>query len=265
MNTVNISGVPETMLQTLYARATESNKKNHKIYDEKAIEILKKLYYDFTLADNDSAMKNGVIARTIVLDKLVKKFIKENPNTTVVNIACGLDTRFYRVDNGKINWYNLDLPETMNIRKNLIVENERVNLIAKSAMDESWSNDISEIKNNVLVIIEGLSMYLSENDIKKILNIIDRKFDRVTIYMETMNPFVVRHVKEKSIDASDAKFSWGIKTGKELELYNSNYHFEKDVSLAEGMNEMFIFYKTISWISVIKNISNKITILKKQS
>lgn len=65
--------------------------------------------YDFSMADKDALMGNGVLARTILLDRMVKQFIDENPKGTVVNIACGLDTRFYRVDNGSVRWYNLDL------------------------------------------------------------------------------------------------------------------------------------------------------------
>ena len=93
---VDITGVPETMLQTLYARAKESRKPDHAIYDGKAIEIVDSLDYDFSLADKDLAMGSGVIARTIVLDKLVSEFLKKHKGAVVVNIACGLDTRCYR-------------------------------------------------------------------------------------------------------------------------------------------------------------------------
>ena len=93
---VDITGVPETMLQTLYARAKESRKSDHAIYDGKAIEIVDSLDYDFSLADKDLAMGSGVIARTIVLDKLVSEYLKKHKGAVVVNIACGLDTRCYR-------------------------------------------------------------------------------------------------------------------------------------------------------------------------
>ena len=63
---VNVTGVPETMVQTLYARAKETRKKNAKINDEIAVELVKKLDYDFSKADKDNAMTYGVIARTIV-------------------------------------------------------------------------------------------------------------------------------------------------------------------------------------------------------
>ena len=72
---VQVQGVPETMLQTLYARAQESKKPNHHIYDERAIEVVSRLDYDFSKAESDKAMSLGVIARTIVLDKLVGDFL----------------------------------------------------------------------------------------------------------------------------------------------------------------------------------------------
>ena len=94
---VNVTGVPETMVQTLYARAKETRKKNAKINDEIAVELVKKLDYDFSKADKDNAMTYGVIARTIVLDRMVKQYLEKNANTVVINIACGLDTRCYRM------------------------------------------------------------------------------------------------------------------------------------------------------------------------
>ena len=116
-----LSGVPETMLQTVYARAKET-KTRGAIKDTKAVEIIDKINYDFSLADKDSAMHSGVVARTIVLDKLANKYLAKNKGAVVVNIACGLDTRCYRM-NGYTHWYNLDLPET--IRRDIPDSNVR--------------------------------------------------------------------------------------------------------------------------------------------
>ena len=93
---IKLSGVPETMLQTIYARAKESRGRGA-IHDQNAEEIIEKLDYDFSLADKDAAMHSGVIARTLVLDRLVSAWLAENPGAVVVNIACGLDTRCYRL------------------------------------------------------------------------------------------------------------------------------------------------------------------------
>ena len=93
---IKLSGVPETMLQTIYARAKESRGRGA-IHDAKAEEIIEKLDYDFSLADKDTAMRSGVIARTIVLDRMTKEWLASHPGAVVVNIACGLDTRCYRM------------------------------------------------------------------------------------------------------------------------------------------------------------------------
>lgn len=102
-------------------------------------EIIEKLDYDFTLADKDTAMHSGVIARTIVLDRLTKAWIEEHPGAVVVNIACGLDTRCYRMK-GFCHWYNLDLPETMAVREKLLPEIGTISQIAMSAMDD-WGGE----------------------------------------------------------------------------------------------------------------------------
>ena len=81
---VNVTGVPETMVQTLYARAKETKKQNAKIKDEIAVELVEKLDYDFSIADKDNAMNYGVIARTIVLDRMVEQYLKKHENTVVV-------------------------------------------------------------------------------------------------------------------------------------------------------------------------------------
>ena len=208
---VGVQGVPETMLQTLFARAAESEKENHHIYDKKAIEIVSQLDYDFSKAESDKLMSSGVIARTIVLDRLVNDYLTKHPDAIVVNIACGLDTRCYRMKGKYLRWYNVDLPETMKIRSQFLTETDPVYQIAKSAMDDSYIDDIDYHGKNILVIIEGLTMYLYEKDIRKMFSIIERSFQKVTVMVETMSPFVVNHVKEKSIEGSNAKFTWGVK------------------------------------------------------
>lgn len=173
---ISINGVPETMLQTMYARAKETKKENAVIHDEKAVEIVEKLDYDFTLADKDAAMGSGVIARTILLDKMVADYLKKHPEAIVVNIACGLDTRCYRNEGKYKRWYNIDLPDTINVRSRFMEEQgPEIYQFAESAMDESWADKIEYTGESVLVIIEGLTMYLSEEDVKKIFDIIDKK------------------------------------------------------------------------------------------
>ena len=176
---ITLSGVPETMLQTVYARAKESRGRRA-IEDRKAEEIIDRIDYDFSLSYKDSAMHNGVIARTIVLDRLVSEWLARNPGAVVVNIACGLDTRCYRM-RGYAHWYNLDLPETMAVREKLLPESGNVSQIAMSAMDD-WGGEIREAGTPALVIIEGLTMYLTEADVRRIFAVIAGRFEKATVF-----------------------------------------------------------------------------------
>ena len=261
---VNVTGVPETMVQTLYARAKETRKKNAKINDEIAEELVKNLDYDFSKADKDKAMNYGVIARTIVLDRMVEQYLEKNANTIVINIACGLDTRCYRMKGKYLHWYNIDLPETMKIRRQFLPETGPIYQIAKSVMDDSYVDDIDYHCENVLVIIEGLTMYLCEKDIRKMFFIIEKSFQKVTVMVETMSPFVVKHVKEKSIEGSNAKFTWGVKNGTELQRIVPGFSVQQEVSLVEGMKKLMPIYHVIGKIQIVRNISNKIIVLEKR-
>ena len=225
---VNVTGVSETMVQTLYARAKETKKQNAKIKDEIAVELVEK-----------------------------------HANTVVINIACGLDTRCYRMERKYLHWYNVDLSETMKIRSQFLTETGPVYQIAKSAMDESYVDDIDYHGENVLLIIEGLTMYLCEKDIRKMFSIIEKSFQKVTVMVETMSPFVVKHVKEKSIEGSNAKFTWGVKNGKELQRIIPAFSVRQEVSLIEGMKELMPIYHVIGKFPIVRNISNKIIVMEK--
>ena len=257
---ISLSGVPETMLQTIYARAKESQGRGA-IHDAKAEEIIERLNYDFSLADKDSAMRSGVIARTIVLDRLTKAWLVSNPGAVVVNIACGLDTRCYRME-GFCHWYNLDLPETMAVRESLLPERGMISQIAMSTMDD-WGNEIKEQNTPVLIIIEGLTMYLSEADVQRIFRVISRRFEKATVFAETMNPMIVKRFKEKSIEGSNAKFSWGVKNGPALAALLPDFRFMEEHCLTEGMAVFAPIYKLLDKLPAVRNISNKIIVLNK--
>lgn len=258
---IKLSGVPETMLQTVYARAKESRGRGA-IHDAKAEEIIEKLDYNFSLADKDTAMHSGVIARTIVLDRMTKEWLASHPGAVVVNIACGLDTRCYRMS-GNAHWYNLDLPETMAVREKLLPESGTISQIAMSAM-EDWGSEISEQNVQVLIVIEGLTMYLNAKDVQQIFAVISSRFSQASIFVETMNPMIVKRFKEKSIEGSHAKFTWGIKNGKALAELLPGFRFMEEHSLTEGMAVFAPIYKLLDKLPTVRNISNKIIVLEKE-
>ncbi len=182
-----LNGTAETMLQCFYARAMHSRNPKNKFRDTKAEELIDRIDYDFSNAKKDTAMSGGIVARSVVFDELVSDFIRKNPDCTVVNIACGLDTRFYRMDNGKITWYNLDLPETIEVRDSIYQESGHVSTIACSVLDPAWADQV-KVRGKMLFIIEGLTMYMKADEVRMMLAIIRDHFDNAYVCMETLNP-----------------------------------------------------------------------------
>ena len=258
-----LTGSAETMLQSFYARAKYLRKKNAKFYDAKAIELVDKIDYDFSKAEKDSTMSNGVIARTIVFDELVKDFINKNPDCTVVNIACGLDTRFYRMDNGRIIWYNVDLPETIEVRDAIYHESGRVSTIGISATDPAWADKVTK-RGKMLFIIEGLSMYLTSDENAQMLSIIRDKFDNATVLMECLaKKWVNKEHTEKSIQDTGAKFVFGADTFDDLGKAANGFRCIKNDDIIRGMTEIMPILKPFRNLPLIKKVTQKILIFEK--
>lgn len=258
-----LNGSAETMLQSFYARAMYSKNPKNRFKDTKAEKIVSKLDYDFSKAGKDYAMSGGVIARTVVFDELVGDFIRKYPDCTVVNIACGLDTRFYRMDNGKITWYNLDLPETIQVRDSVYQENGRVSTIGCSAFDPAWADEV-KVRGKMLFIIEGLTMYLAAEQVKKMLGIIKDHFDNAYVMMECMCPkFVGKEKVEKSIQSTGAVFTWGANSFDELGDIGDGYRKVKDDNILRGMTMINPVYGLITWLPIMKKMSQKILVFEK--
>lgn len=258
-----LTGSAETMLQSFYARAKYSRKRNAKFYDAKAIELVNKIDYDFSKAEKDSTMSNGAIARTIVFDELVKDFINKNPDCTVVNIACGLDTRFYRMDNGRIIWYNVDLPETIEVRDAIYHESGRVSTIGISATDPAWADKVTK-RGKMLFIIEGLSMYLTSDENAQMLSIIRDKFDNATVLMECLaKKWVNKEHTEKSIQDTGAKFVFGADTFDDLGKAADGFRCIKNDDIIRGMSVIMPVLKPFRKLPFLKEIAQKILIFEK--
>ncbi len=166
---VQLSGVSETLLGPLWARARISGEHRSLFYDAKAVELVEKIDYDFSTFDLISFgdyLPLLFVARAKQFDEKVNAYIAEHPRAAIVNIGAGLDATFYRVDNGLIRWYDLDLPTVINIRKQLLPEPDRVTYIAKSLFDLSWCQDVST-EDGVFMIAGGLFRYFEEAQVKQ--------------------------------------------------------------------------------------------------
>ena len=117
-----LSGVPETMLQTVYARAKET-KTRGAIKDTKAVQLVDKIDYDFSLLSQKSKslmQQFGFLEAAMRQNNLawvVRDYLREHPNAAVVNLGCGLDDTGRSCDNGSCRIYNLDFPGVIAVRE----------------------------------------------------------------------------------------------------------------------------------------------------
>ena len=148
------------------------------------------------------------------------------------------------------------------MRKKLLPEDGAVSQIAMSAMD-NWGGKITQHGAPALVIIEGLTMYLSERDVQRIFEVIAACFPRVTVLVETMSPAVVRRFREKSIEGSGARFTWGVADGAALARLLPGFRLVEEHSLCEGMAAFVPVYRLLDRIPLVRNISNRIVVLER--
>ena len=149
------------------------------------------------------------------------------------------------------------------VREKLLPESGTISQIAMSAMDD-WGGEISEQTVPVLIVIEGLTMYLNTKDVQQIFAVISSCFEKATVFVETMNPMIVKRFKEKSIEGGHAKFTWGVKNGSALAALLPDFRFVEEHSLCEGMAAFAPIYKLLDKLPAVRNISNKIIVLEKE-
>ena len=251
----NLQGVPETLLIPLWARAVEAEQARPIIKDAKAAEIMNGIDYDFAKFSRAWKSQIGIVVRTELLDHATRNFIQKYPNAVVINIGCGLDTRFAQVDNGNIHWYDLDLPEVIQIRQNFFVETDRYRMIAKSVFDDAWLDKIRETDKPVLIIAEGILMYFTVQEVKTLLNKLISKFPMAEMLLEVMSQDIVKMSKQHdAVGTMNIKFKWGIKNSQELETYN------KQIRVVNEWN-YFDYHKDrwswMSWLAVIPTFKNR--------
>lgn len=244
---INLSGVNESMLVPVYARALESRKKNHAFYDKTAIAVIDSLDYDFKKHGKSKMNMWGCAARTIIFDREVSEYIQKHPNCSIVNMACGLDDRFSRVDNGTIEWYNIDFQNVMKIREKIIPLNDRVINISSSVLDFTWIEKIKN-KENVLVIAEGLLMYLKENEVQNLFKKVSTSFKNCTLLCELMSTWMVNNQQiHDTIKKTTAVFQWGIGSTEDFTKLCPMYKMTGDFNLTDTMKRFSpIFISLIS-------------------
>jgi O-methyltransferase involved in polyketide biosynthesis len=222
MKQERLSGVPETLLMTLYHRALETQRADGIICDRPAVEIVKQIDYDFTRFD-DWKIQWGVAVRTELFDNVVQSFLTEHPNGLIITLGAGLCTRALRLDNQQAQWISIDLPPVQPYWDNLIGDSERNHFITRSAIDFTWIDLVLKAKQDreLLVVVEGLFMYLSEVDVKRIVLNIQQNFPTAQLVVEVSGKFVVNNTwLHRPVAITGAKFNWGINDCREMETWS---------------------------------------------
>ncbi|MGZ4863746.1 MAG: class I SAM-dependent methyltransferase [Halobacteriota archaeon] len=166
---IELTGVEKTLFIPLWCRAKASKKYPALLYDPKAVELLETIDYDFSsIAEKfDSVYKLSTVVRAKHLDDETRAYIAEHPRATVINLGAGLDTGFYRVDNGLIQWYDLDLPNVVALRQKLIPETGRTHYIAKSLFDMSWCDEIKHPNDGMFIVSATVLTYFEEAQVRR--------------------------------------------------------------------------------------------------
>ena len=218
---INLGDVQKTLFLPLWGRAEESKKKKPMLVDETAIKIIERVDFDFSqIAKNiDELSQIAWIKRSLLCDRVVKGFLKRYPQGTIVNIGCGLDTTFERTDNGKLKWYDLDLPDVIELRKRFVKENERRKFIASSFLEKDWLGNI-EITENALFIAAGVFYYFKEQEIQDFIVHLIETHPGSEILFDVSSPLGVRVANKKVVESSglDEKshLVWGLRNKKEI-------------------------------------------------
>lgn len=157
---VALTGVSETALLTLNARAAEARRRDAIIDDPMAVALVESIDFDFA---KFGPTGQGFALRARAFDMAAQHYLDQHPAATVVALAEGLQTSFWRLDvaipGGQFRWLTVDLPPIVDLRTRLLPSSPRVSVCAQSALDYSWMDSVDPA-GGVFITAEGLLMYL---------------------------------------------------------------------------------------------------------
>src|ERR1700743_2650828 len=164
---VELGQVQETLFIPLVGRAEETRKRRPLLRDPKAVEILESVGFDWSKYSRTGGWTT--VLRSATFDVWVKNFLAENPGGSVVDMGTGLNTRFERVDNGIVHWIDLDLPDTIELRRRFFADTGRRRILAASLRDEDWLPAVEELPGPYFFVSDGVLVYLREQDVTSAL------------------------------------------------------------------------------------------------
>ena len=267
-NFMSLSDVSETGLLTFYCHVIESQNPDPILFDEKALEIAKQL--NPLLAESSSSLlrnlANGKIKNELVVhinlrakkyDEYAKSFLAKNPNGIIINIGCGMDSRFQRIDNGRMTCFDLDLPEMIQFKKQFVKETDRYHFIGASVFDHAWMDLVVKTKKPVLFMAEGVFMYLDGAKVKDLILKLQSRFPGSELVCEVVTEMFTRKPWNKMVAmkmnkqlgvGTEAAFIFGIKNSRELETWHSGIEYMDDWSYFDTR------HPRLGWVGTMANL-----------
>jgi len=179
----NLTGIPETMLWALHNRACEAKRPDSILIDPDSIRIHATIDYDF--ARHFGNPEGSLAMRAAEIDAVLRKWIARHPDGLVISLGEGLETQAQRVDNGRLRWLSVDLPDAMKLRERFIAPTERFRHIAVSALDTVWM-EAAAPSASVFIVAQGLLMYLEPEDVRQLLSDIADRFPGAEIVFDVV-------------------------------------------------------------------------------
>lgn len=189
---VHLGAVQETLLIPLYGRAVESRKQAPALRDARAQEIVDEIDYDFARFDGLPSLM-GTVLRTSLFDRWVADFLTSSPAGTVVEIGVGLNTRYERIDNGCARWFDLDLPDVIDLRRTFFTDTARRTMIGVSVTDDSWAESVSALaaEGPYFFSAEAVLPFLDEAEVRHVIDLIADRFPGSLLAVDTAGPGII--------------------------------------------------------------------------
>jgi O-methyltransferase involved in polyketide biosynthesis len=229
----------ETLLITLYCKTLGCP---GKIFEDRySWQVIDSIEYDFSALRVPNGTRATVFLRAQKIDDTVRNFLAEHPGGVVLHLGCGLDTRFQRVDDGKVLWYDLDLPDVIAIRRKLFEETDRYHLLAYPVTEMDWMQCVPHNPQAVLVAAEGLLMYLTEEQVKALVLKLQQTFPRCELVCDVFSALTARNVgRNPSLKKTGAQIHWGVDDARTIEEWGQGIRLveEWNFNQAEAIARM---------------------------
>ena len=188
---INLDGVPETMLWPLWNRAAEMKRTDRLLEDPMAAELVERIEYDFLGQFGKPTAFHVIRAR--VCDDLVRDYLarEREQEPVVVALGDGLDTQLWRIGDERLRRISVDVPESIQVRRELLPPHPRATLVPCSALDPAWM-DAVPTQSRPLISAAGLLMYFKEEDVCWLLTQIAQRFPGAEVFFDTITPFLSR-------------------------------------------------------------------------